>query len=96
MFNEEIFTRKVTLIDKCSVKCNCGFNNQYDISCAHIMKSMRHLKHTEFLDGSEHLSIVDIFIPLYTKTSNTITTANNWDHNIVLNRDLYKVVHKYD
>ena len=93
---EKIFTRKVTLIDKCYVKCNCGFNNQYDISCAHIMISMRHLKHTGELEAAEHLCIVKSFVPQYMKTTSIVKAADEWNHNIILNRDLYKVVPTYD
>ena len=89
-------TRKVTLMDKCYVKCTCGFNNQYDISCAHIITSMQYLKHIGELAAAEHLCIVKSFVPQYMNTNDIIKAAQRWNHNVILNSDFYKVVAKYD
>ena len=57
---------------------------------------MQYLKHTGELEAAEHLCIVKSFVPEYMQTTGIVKAADEWNHNIILNRDLYKVVAKYD
>ena len=83
------------MIHKRYVICDCSFDNQYEFVCPHITKGMQYLKHTGHLHQTEYLLLVSQLPPDYIKHQVLYLVKKNWNLDIVLNKDLYKIVHEY-